>query len=468
MSVTSGYESLFYIILAKIYKKTDNSYNAQPISFISLCINIITGYLLMNTLYNVILLFVKGILNIIYHLPFLFSREGKFGKFVAGQHSILKQIEEQMVVGAEDKREVVWLHAASLGEYGVLRPIIKQLKKDNKYRIVVTFFSSTGYEALKNVHPNIDNVFYLPLDTKGNVRHFLDIVNPRRAVFIISEYWVNYLNELGKRGIPTFLVSAVIRRKAPFFKWYGGIYRRAIKTFTHFFVLDEESASNLESLGLKNYSVTGNPLFDSVITISGTPYSNNIVERFSKEKEIFMAGSVSDANDVELVCSLANRHTDTGFIIVPHEIRESDINAIREKLDVRAMCYSQCDENTDFSGVNVLIVDYLGELAYMYRYAKWAYVGGGFTPYLHNLIEAVVYGVPVSFGPQIHRKITPNEIIKLELGSIVRTPQELDDWFCGVKNNNGYLVQVKDVAQRYMEKNKGAALKIVDKLICGS
>lgn len=234
-----------------------------------------------------------------------------------------------------------------------------------------------------------------------------------------------------------------------------------MQAFTHFLVLNRQSGENLLSLGYRNFSVTGDPLFDNAIGVASTPYHNPVVEKFVCRKDVFIAGSVSDRKDLQLVCSLANRYRDVRFIIVPHEISEENLNEIKFNLDGYALCYSECDADTDFSDTQTLIIDYLGALAFLYRYGKWAYVGGGFTPYLHSIIEATVYGLPVAFGPMIHRKVTPNELIQLGIGRVVHSEKELMKWFEELRNAPQQLEQIRSTALDYSRKNSGATSNII-------
>lgn len=387
----------------------------------------------------------------------------KAALFARGQSALLSRIREEMA-GRGGKGYMVWFHAASLGEFAVARPLIKRLKEECGCVVVVTFFSPTGYEALRKRPSFIDHVFYLPLDTRGHARAFLDAVRPDKAVFMISEYWCNYLEELRKRHIPTYLVSALIHRRSPFFRWYGGIYRRCLAAYTHIFVLDEESRDNLHGLGYDRVTVCGDPLFDNAALIARTPWSDAVVERFAGEENVFIAGSISDRTDLELVASLANRHRDTRFLFVPHEITPEELARIREALEGGVAFYSDCDARTDFSGVQVLVIDFVGALASLYRYARWAYVGGGFTPLLHSVIEATVYGIPVSFGPEIHRKVTPQQLIGLRIGQVVRSAEELQGWFAALKENRVEWVRVKETAADYVSKNLGATEQIVARI----
>ncbi len=389
----------------------------------------------------------------------------KFLRFAEGQHDILKEIEDEMN-GCEQK-PTLWLHASSLGEYAVARPIIQQIKRESTFRIVVTFFSPTGYEVLKRRHPDVDHVFYLPFDTRENARRFLDAVNPQKAIFIISEYWVNYLQELKHRSVPTYIVSALMWENSPFFKWYGGMFRDSLNAFTHFFVLDEESQDNLRRLGYNNVSVVGDPLFDNAVTIASTPRETPIASKFAAQGDVFIAGSISDDKDLQMVSDLANKHSDVRFLLVPHEINEDFLNQIKHSLTGRALLHSECNEQTDFASVQSLIIDYLGDLPYLYRLAKWAYVGGGFTAYLHSVIEPVVYGLPVAFGPMIQRKAYLQGLIRIGVGTVAHSSEELDKWFSGLKDNEGELEHIKSTAMTYTERNSGATPQIVKQLMEG-
>ena len=385
----------------------------------------------------------------------------KLEKFAAGQQGLLEHIAQQEAQAPKDK-PVIWVHAASLGEYGAARPVLNQLHQEGRWRIVLTFFSSTGYEALEHHHPNVDSVYYLPLDTSHGAASFLDSVQPQRVVFIISEYWLNYLSELRRRRIPTFLISANITPKAIFFRWYGGLYRQALQTYTRILVLHESSRQLLEKIGCKNVIVTGDPLFDNVATVARTPYHHPVIERFAQQGPLFIAGSVSDKKDLYLVSTLANRHPEVRFLIVPHEISEESLMRIQSKLKGNSVLCTQCTEKTDFTDTQALIVDFIGALAYIYRYAQWAYVGGGFTPYLHSVIEGSVYGLPVAFGPRIERQSTAQQLLANDIGSVVRSARDLDQWFTDLQDNDEKLSRIRQQSQQFMRHHEGATSQIVN------
>lgn len=387
----------------------------------------------------------------------------KLSRFAHGQRNAIEMV-EQGVRDLDRSRPTVWVHASSLGEFGIARPIIKVLGDTCNCNIVMTFFSPTGYEAVSVNHPGIDRVFYLPFDTSKNAKRFLDAVKPDCAVFMVSEYWHTYLYQLHNRGIPAFLVSAVIRDKSVFFKWYGNLYRKSISYFKTVFVLDSNSKKNLQKLGLDNVDVNGDPLFDNVKVVASTPWEDKLVERFIGGEKVFLAGSIHNDKDLELVTRLANTHRDTQFIIVPHETRKETLHLIKSSLDAKTKFYTECHPNENFSDTQVLVIDFVGALAYLYRYATWAYVGGGFTKLLHSIIEPAVYGIPVSFGPNIHRKVITRQMIELGIGTSLSTFEELDSWFTELKNSPEKYRHIATMAADYVLKNTGSTDRVVSKI----
>lgn len=416
----------------------------------------------MHALYNAVIVFVGWVLRLLdgCNIP----RKGKFRRFMAGQANVFADMEARF---RPDERRVVWVHAASMGEYGVARPLISRLKEEGGVRVVLTFFSPTGYEALtQRLAQNVaDDVFYLPLDTPANARRLLDMLQPKAAVFIISEYWMNYLTELKRRNIPVSLVSAIIGDNSVFFRWYGALHRKMLRCFSHLFVLDRHSLDNLRRLGIRQAQVMGDPLFDNAIQVAAQPYHDAVIDRFCRDTgDVFIAGSISDDNDLRLVASLANRHGERKFIFVPHEISERKVESIQSQLQGRSVCYSAVTNKTDFQGVQVLIIDFVGALSRIYRYGRWAYVGGGFTPLLHSVIEATVYGLPVCFGPRIERKVTPQRLIELGVGDIVRNEDEIEAWYRQMQQPER-LDSIRETARQYTQSNAGATEKVVEYLL---
>jgi len=411
-------------------------------------------------LYNLSLATVSKVNDII--APLLNDKsDSKTVRFLKGRLNLLELIENG--IHLDSSKATIWIHAASLGEFAIARPIIDAL--GCAFNIVITFFSPSGYDAVSNDSRRYSNVYYLPWDTPKNAVTFLNIAKPAAALFMVSEYWHNYLGELKRRNIPTFLVSAIIRNDSVFFKNYGAVYRESLKSFTTIFALDRNTITNLHTLGYDSAELAGDPLFDNAYNIARQPYHDKIIERFKGADKLFIAGSVSDTKDLELVSALANEFRDVKFLIVPHTISKEKLEDIVYHLDGKAELYSDCDQSTDFTGTQTLIIDFIGALSKIYRYGTWAYIGGGFTPFLHSVIEATVYGLPVAFGPEIKRKITPMQMIDLGIGSKITDYAQLKDWFLSLRDDEIKLTSIKDTALRYVEDSLGSTDKIVEKVI---
>lgn len=423
----------------------------------------------MNVIYNAAVSTVSGFIKL--YSKFLRKKScRKFSRFVKGQRHIIDRIRTEMV-GADRNRPTIWFHCASLGEYGIARPLIAEIKQRMDCNIVLTFFSPSGYEALRDNRPAaIDYLFYLPLDTRRNAKAFIEAVRPDRAVFMVSEYWPNYLQQLKFHAVPTYLVSAIIRDNAPFFKWYGKIYRKSLSGISHIFVLNNHSRFNLRVLGYDEVTVSGDALFDNASLVAASPWSDSIIERFVAGAEtVFAAGSISDYNDETLVAALACRYPQLKMILVPHDLRPETIGRLTAIDPENTVCYSRCEkpDGADPSKSRILVVDCIGKLAYLYRYATMAYVGGGFTPLLHSVIEATVYGLPVSFGPRIERKVTPQQLIDLGIGAMVSNADELCLWYESLTERPGILAEIREKAAAYVERNEGATSSIVNKITAG-
>lgn len=412
----------------------------------------------MHIIYNFCWQVLFIVANLVNHCH-LIKKGSKLQRFIDGQNGVIKRIAD--LHKKRCTKPVIWIHASSLGEFGVARPIVKRIKANGDYSIFLTFFSPTGVDALGTQNSEVDAVEYLPIDTKRNARRFINAIQPQKAIFIISEFWPNYLAELKSQNIETYLISGLIKAQSPIFKWYGGLIRQSLSAFTQFVVLNEESKLNLATIGLNNVSVVGDPLFDNAMAVAMSPYHNRIVESFASYGDVFIAGSISDSKDLMLVSRLANTYRDTRFLVVPHEIDEEHISDIIRHFEGKAVCYRHCGNAVDFSDTQILIIDFVGALAYLYRYAKWAYVGGGFTPYLHSVIEATVYGLPVAFGPEINRKITPQQMMKLDIGCKVTNFEELRRWFESLRNNPSKLETIQKAANAYIRQNVGATDKIM-------
>lgn len=296
----------------------------------------------------------------------------------------------------------VWFHAASLGEFEQGRPLIERLRKEHpEYKILLTFFSPSGYEVRKN-YEGADIICYLPLDTITNARRFLRLLQPVAAFFIKYEFWYNYLHILKHRGVPVYSVSSIFRPEQVFFKWYGRQYRRVLNCFTHFFVQNEISKELLAKIHITNVTVVGDTRFDRVLQIKEAAKQLPIVEAFKQNDQVFVAGS-SWAPDEEIFIPYFKKHPEWKMIIAPHVIGEEHLRQIEKLLEGRKVVrYTEATE-TDARNADVLIIDCFGLLSSIYHYGEIAYVGGGFGVGIHNVLEAAVWDVPVFFGPNNQR-----------------------------------------------------------------
>ena len=315
--------------------------------------------------------------------------------------------EQEAVQVLRDKLEpdarYVWFHAASLGEFEQGRPLIEQIRKEYpKYKILLTFFSPSGYEVRKN-YEGADIITYLPIDTVGNARRFLRTVRPVMAFFIKYEFWYNYLHILQYRGIPAYSVSSIFRPDQIFFKWYGSSYGRVLRCFTRFFVQNEESKELLGRLGISDAMVVGDTRFDRVLQIKEASKQLPLVEKFvnggaADRRKVFVAGS-SWQPDEEIFLKYFNEHEGWKLIIAPHVIGEDHLKTILSLIrDKKVVRYTQGTEE-DVAEADVLIIDCFGLLSSIYHYGDVAYVGGGFGVGIHNVLEAAVWDMPVLFGP---------------------------------------------------------------------
>ena len=359
-----------------------------------------------------------------------------------------------------DAENLVWVHVASLGDFEQGRPLVDKIKADYPdYKILLTFFSPSGYEMRKN-YPNADYVFYIPVDTRREVRRFLDVVRPKVAIFVKYEFWLNMLAELRRRKVRTFIVSAIFRRRSIFFNPLGGIWRKALGTFEMLFVQDEASKELLAEIGVENVVVAGDTRFDRVLAIAEGAEKVALVEQFKGDSRLFVAGSTWE-QDEEILLPLIKANPDIKFVVAPHEMDERRIERILR--ETKAVRYTQC-EGVDFADKQVLVLDTMGLLSRVYGSAEWAYVGGGFGAGIHNTLEAAVYGLPVAFGTKYHKFREARDLIALGVGCSVRNEQELQSWFAELKDDADYLARLSAIAKVYVGQHRGATEKIVEKI----
>ena len=330
----------------------------------------------------------------------------KVRKMWRGERNAIRVLKEKV----DPKAQYVWFHAASLGEFEQGRPLMEQLRREHPdYKILLTFFSPSGYEVRKN-YEGADIICYLPLDTITNARRFLRTIRPVMAFFIKYEFWYNYLHILKHRNVPVYSVSSIFRPKQIFFRWYGRQYAHVLKCFSHFFVQNEISKKLLAKIGITDVSIVGDTRFDRVLQIKGAAKQLPVVENFCQQSKIFIAGS-SWQPDEDIFIPYFNTRKDWKMIIAPHVIGEDHLRQIMSKLEGRQVIrYTEAVANSQLSTLSsqlkeadVLIIDCFGLLSSIYRYATVTYVGGGFGVGIHNTLEAAVWGAPVIFGPNNQR-----------------------------------------------------------------
>lgn len=377
--------------------------------------------------------------------------------FLSGRENVFALLEQKRLPG----EHYVWFHAASLGEFEQGRPIMESLKNSHpEFKILLTFFSPSGYEVRKD-YQGADIICYLPMDMSWNVKRFLDIVQPDCTIFIKYEFWMNYLLELKKRQIKTYIVSAIFRESQLFFRSYGGFYRRLLKSFTHLFVQNDESVRLLHSIGFDNVTKVGDTRFDRVADIAAKSKDLPIVQAFKSDAKVLIAGS-SWPNDENILLPYFNQNFPLKLIIAPHEIDEEHLQSIISQLKRPYIRYSQATiENV--KEADCLIIDCFGLLSSIYRYGEIAYIGGGFGVGIHNILEAAVYGIPVIFGPNF-RKFQEAVDLQQKGGAFVIENYESFSQIMSefLEENSSLYSSACKVSNDYSQANKGATSKVVN------
>lgn len=376
-----------------------------------------------------------------------------------GEHRTFRVLREKI----DPNAMYIWFHAASLGEFEQGRPIMEAIRREHPgYKILLTFFSPSGYEVRKN-YDGADVVVYLPIDTKRNASRFLRLTNPVMAFFIKYEFWSNYLHMLKERHVPTFSVSSIFRPNQIFFRAYGKGYGKVLDCFTHFFVQNEESRDLLQSIGIDCVSVTGDTRFDRVLQIRDAGKSLSIVENFvggtaEERPHVFIAGS-SWPPDEDIFIRYFNEHRDWKLIIAPHVIGDDHMKQILGKLERKTVRYTEATTE-NVVGAECLIIDCFGLLSSIYRYADVTYVGGGFGVGIHNVLEAAVWGKPVIFGPNNKNFQEAQGLLKAGGGFEITS---YDD-FVGVMRklaDDKALEQSRERAGGFVESLAGATRQIM-------
>lgn len=386
----------------------------------------------------------------------------KAKKWLEGRKNIFPSINSKFIPPkAGQNSKLLWMHCASLGEFEQGRPLLEELKSQNsEVKIVLTFFSPSGYEVMKD-YKGADHVFYLPMDSPVNAKRFLDILKPSLVLWVKYEYWFYYLQELHRRNIPTVLVSGIFRQNQPFFTWYGAIWRKMLGSFTHFFVQNEESKDLLKTIGFtSNVSVNGDTRFDRVLEIANTFEPLPLIEEFCGDSKVIVAGSTWEEDEIELL-HFVKAHPEIKFIIAPHEIDEENLNDVKQEFK-NSIFLSGLASNDQRPTSNVLIIDNIGMLSRLYKYATIAYVGGGFgDDGVHNVLEAAVYGKPVVFGPVYEKYEEATGLVNEEGGISINGPLKLEGVLNALLNDEGERKRRGAAAKNYVLAHAGASQKII-------
>lgn len=414
----------------------------------------------MLFIYNLVVLFAAQILKLLA----LFSPKMKL--FVEGRKAVFQILKKK--IHPEDK--VFWFHAASLGEYEQGLPVIEKVKAQfPHHKIVITFFSPSGYEVRKN-NTVADVTVYLPLDTKANAKQFLNLVHPEKVFFIKYEFWPNYLNELKQRTISTYLISGIFREKQVFFKWYGGFYRKALQTFDYFFVQNEKSKTLLQSIGFTNVRVSGDTRFDRVVAILEKDNSLDFIEQFKNNQTTIVIGS-SWPKDEELLVNFINQSADNvKFIIAPHNIKDEQINSLYKQIKKTKFKYSNYEIETlrkpKLENYQVFIIDTIGILTKIYSYADIAYVGGGFgNPGVHNILEPATFGIPIVIGSNYSHFAEATALVGLEGCISIKNQSELNEAFNLLLQNEDERYEKGHICSTFVQMNKGATDRILKSVL---
>lgn len=404
----------------------------------------------MKFLYNFVIFLVSVLLPIIS----VFNKKIKL--FVNGRKETFPKILKLK------NKKTIWFHVASLGEFEQAIPIIEEINKHYiDYKILVTFFSPSGYEIIKNYN-KADVVCYLPLDSRRRVKKFIQIVNPKLVLFVKYEFWPNLLNELKRKEIPTILVSGIFRKQQIFFKNYGDFTRKSLRAFHHFFVQDNNSKKLLETINFKNVSIAGDTRFDRVSMILKQDNSLDFINEFKDNKYIVIAGSTWREDEELLINYINEKATDEDkFIIVPHNIKQDSILELQNSINKKSVLFS-AKSNKDLKEYQVFIIDTIGVLTKIYQAADVAYVGGGLKTGLHNILEPATFGIPIVIGNRYQKFKEATDLIDLKGCISVKNQQEFNEVLIKLKNKDSLRISSGKINKKYIQDNLGATQLIMN------
>ncbi|MEI7499209.1 MAG: glycosyltransferase N-terminal domain-containing protein [Bacteroidota bacterium] len=380
--------------------------------------------------------------------------------WVDGRRGLFANLGEALKQVDREKSPVIWFHASSLGEFEQGRPIIEAFRKAYPAcKILLTFFSPSGYEVRKN-YDQADWIFYLPLDTPGNARRWIGLVKPAAAIFIKYDFWFNFLGSLFRQNIPVYFVSAIFRPSQHFFRWYGGWFKSQLAGVAHFFVQNKESSMLLESIGLRNVTVSGDTRFDRVFAVASEKHSFPLIEQFISGKRVFIGGSTWKEDEALLFHLINHKELNLKFILAPHDPSPGRIQHILGQLDTKVVRYSELTAQKARTA-DVLIIDSVGILAQLYQYATLAFIGGGFGAGIHNIQEPITYGVPVFFGPGYHKFKEAVDLFGQGAVFSVTTADELVAKTARILADPDEYQHLSKLCRNYVDENRGATSKIM-------
>jgi 3-deoxy-D-manno-octulosonic-acid transferase len=414
--------------------------------------------LFCRALYNTLILFGYNLaihlLTIGARIASLFNQKAR--ALVLGRKNLLTTVQQSL---ASNTSPVAWIHCSSLGEFEQGRPIIERLRKEFRdHKILLTFFSPSGYEVRKN-YPGADYVFYLPFDTPNNASKWVEVTRPSLAIFVKYEFWFNYTEELRKAGVPLISASAIFREDQIFFKSIGGSLRKILRNFNHFFVQDQQSAKLLQGIGIANVTIAGDTRFDRVYEITSSKERISVAEQFKSEENVMVAGSCW-REDIEVLAPFINE-TQIKFIIAPHEITDAFLEEIEKSIVGKTVRFSKAGNDADLASAKVLLIDNVGMLSKLYRYGEFAFVGGAFGKGLHNILEAACFGIPVFFGNRTYQKFNEaKELIMLGGAFEVNDFADLRAKYEMVTRPENFMLAC-EVTRNYVLHNLGATDKIL-------
>ena len=399
----------------------------------------------MLFLYSFLIHIVYFLLNVIA----LFNK--KINLFITGRKETFDKL-----ASIQKSDNVIWIHAASLGEFEQARPIIERLKTTHpSYKIVVTFFSPSGYEIRKN-YALADIVCYLPFDSKNKMKRFIKQLHPSLAIIVKYEFWPNLLNELQQTNTKTILVSGIFRKEQAFFKWYGKWMLQFLNTFQHFFVQNEISKKLLNNSNFNNVSICGDTRFDRVYEILQQNNSLAFINQFKNNQHTVVAGSTWQEDEALFIQYVNSTHTHQKFIIAPHNINSKAINELKNAFTKKVVLYSEKDHK-NLADYSVFIIDTIGILTKIYASADVAYVGGGLATGLHNILEPATFGIPLVFGNKKYHKFQEAvDLLNLKGATTIGNQKEFDEIFNKLKNDENFRLQMGNNNKRYVENNIGA------------